>query len=114
MRENQRIVAAQQARSNRLAGKNIMKHSVGNAEFKKQETRVKVKKAKVSKPIEMEKEIKDTKLNAFWKKYKLHIIVLTLAFVFFPPIREVILLLIMIAVIRYYWSDIQEAIKKFK
>lgn len=114
IRENQRIAAAQQARGNRLAGKNKTKYNADNLEFKKQEIRVKTKKPKVSKPVEEEKEIKDTELDAFWKKYKIHIIVLVTAFILFPSIRDIILLLIWILIIRYYWPDIKEAIKKFK
>lgn len=114
IREKQRIVAAQQARSNRLAGKNKVKYNADNLEFKKQETRVKVKKSKPSQPVEEEKEIKETKLDAFWKKYKIHIIVLVAAFILFPPIRDMILLLVWILIIKYYWSDIKEAFKRFK
>ena len=114
IRVNQRIAAAQQARRNRLAGKNKTKYNADNLEFKKQETRVKVNKSKLSKPVEEEKEIKDTKLDAFWKRYKIHIIVSVIAFILFPPIRDMILLLIWILIIRYYWSDIKEAFKRFK
>lgn len=114
IRENQRITAAQQARRSRLAGKNKTKNHADNLEFKKQETRVKVKKSKASKPVEEEKEIKDTKLDVFWKRYKIHIIVSVIAFILFPPIRDMILLLIWILIIRYYWSDIKEAFKRFK
>lgn len=79
VRENQRMVAAQQARSKRLAGKNKAKYNAGNIEVKKQETRIKVKKLKAPKQIEEEKKIKYAKLDAFWKKYKLYIIVLIVA-----------------------------------
>lgn len=41
--ENKRITAAQQARRNRLAGKNKAKYNDDNTEFKNQEIRVKVK-----------------------------------------------------------------------
>ena len=111
VRENQRIVAAQQARKNRLSGKNITKN---NLELIKQETRIKVKKPKVSKQIEEKKKIEDTKWEVFWKKYKLHIIMLMIGFVIFPQIRDMILFLLLFLIIRYYWSDIQEAIKRFK
>ena len=111
VRENQRIVAAQQARKNRLSGKNITKN---NLELIKQETRIKVKNPKVSKQIEEKKKRKDTKWDAFCKKYKLHIGVLIVAYVIFPPIRGIMLLLILIMVIKYFWPDIKEALKRLK
>ena len=64
--------------------------------------------------IRSNKKRKDTKWDNFWKKYKLHIGVLIVAYVIFPPIRGIMLLLILIMVIKYFWPDIKEALKRLK
>ena len=112
MHENQRIIDAQQARLNRLSGKNTVNRSTGIIESKKQEVRLKKDEKEVPKQIEVEKE--ETKKAIFLKKYKFHIAILIVGFIISPQIRYMILISILFGIMGGLLFCIEKIIEKFK
>ena len=116
MRENQRIIDAQQARLNRLAGKNVANRSDGNIEAKKQEVRVRIDEKEVAKQIEAEDEEVEvkTKISAFLRKYKVPIGILVIVCIIFPQIRYPVLFVVFFMIIVLVTSCIEVIFERFK
>ena len=112
MRENQRIMDAQQARLNRLAGRNVTNRSAGNIESKKQEVSVRIDEKEVPKQVKVEKD--ETKKAVFLKKYKVHIVILIAIFIISPQFRYIVLLIIVFGIMGGLIAFIEQIIKKFK
>lgn len=114
MSENQRILKAQQARLNRLAGRNVTNRSAGNIESKKQEVSVRIDEKEVPKQIEVEAEKDETKKAVFLKKYKVHIVILIAIFIISPQFRYIALLIIVFGIMGGLIAYIEQIIKRFK
>lgn len=116
MHENQRIIDAQQARLNRLAGRNVMNRSARNIEFKKQEVSVRTDEKKVSKQIETAEEENETKTkkSAFLKKYKVPIGILVIGCIIFPQIRYPVLFVICYMIIVLLVSCVEVIFERLK
>ena len=126
MRENQRIIDAQQARLNRLSGKNAGNRSIDNIKSGKQEVCVKVSEKNALKQMdaEIEKEeteekkykkiIKKIKQVEFTKKEKVYLAIIVVMFLLSQTFRYIVLISIVGALISVFWYCVTDVLNKFK
>lgn len=114
MRENQRIIDVQQARLNRLAGRNVTKHSAENSEFKKEQVGIEIDKKEVPKQIEVEEIEVKTKISTFLRKHKVPIGILLIGCIIFPQIRYPVLFVVFFMIIVFLISCFEVISERFK